>query len=809
MKIFLFIFICVTFTFSNYTAAELKTERHEYTWKNGIFKLPLTIKDNSGVTRNNWPITSGVPLPYGLVKEASQLRLVDSSGAEIPCQFKVTSRYWARDKSIRWVLLDFQVYVPANKHTIVSLTNDRPSAPIKERILVDENSQQIHIKTGRLEIDIDKNNNNIFNNVSIDGARIIQSTNKNGTYLKSGAINQAEHFQGPKWNNHGWQKNSTLEKINISESIYKGAIQDSSDVYVETSGPLRTVIVIKGKFLPEKSGNGIIKDGMYFYTIRIHFYHNHSFVVLEHSIENSDAITRPQWSYLFREAGLEHKLLINNATITGGGNTTPVSFKLNSNDSASLYQGPASIIKKYGKYKVKDGQYVIAKNSQAINNGSKARFLDISDQQKGLAISFRYFWEEAPRAIQLSPGKAKIILHADAPPDNLLTLKKRPGYDLDFGERIIDDVLYYFHTGDAKQANVSNIVESFQYPLFAYAPPAWYSDTETWYFEVSPLPAKPSKKSYGDRHWTTKSIGYNKHGYNRSYNSGGHHDSLNSGWLSFIRTGDLSELEKNRSLTRWSIAHNAGWAYQNNVLPASEDKIDGFLRVWNQLTGYGPKDFYLWRSNEKVKIKTRKGIIEKFKGADTYFNKYKWLPDHEHYALFRMFEYYYLTGDERATDAINGFVNWGLNFQHQKIFNQKLRPLETVDYFEKNPDALKRGHYSRVYSWMLYTNLAGLHATGNPSHDVFARWQIRRLLALLRHRHGQPTNWYKSIGETGGFFDSSEPVYLSRAQSWMDAQVVLALHEAYKTYTMNAYSMAYGVWLIISVTMLFIFPNLA
>ena len=782
MKLILSILVCVIFVFNNTATAELKAERSEYTWKNGVFQLPLTIKDNSGVARTNWPVTSGVPLPYGLIKETSQLRLIDSSGNEIPCQFKVTSRYSARDRSIRWVLLDFQVDVAANGHALVKLTNDRPSTPIKNKIIISENQQGIHVNTGRLEIDIDKHNSNIFSQVSTGGFKIIQSGNKNGTFIKSGAINQAEHFQGPQWNNQGWQKSSTLENINIVESIYNGTVQNAKDVYIETSGPLRAVVVVKGKYLPEKSGSGIVKHGMYFFTIRIHFYHNHSFVVLEHAIENSDATTRPQWSYLFREAGLEHDLLFNKAIITGGDHTNPVAFNIDTSNSASLYQGPASQIKKYGKYKIVNGQYVIAKNSQPVKNGNNARFMDISDQQKGFAVSFRYFWEEAPRAIQLSPNKARIILHADIPPDDLLTLNKRPEYDLDFGERIIDDVLYYFHSGDARQANVANVVEGFQYPLFAYAPPAWYSDSETWYFEVSPLPANASNKSAQDKHWTTKSIGYNKHGYNRSYNSGGHHDSLNSGWLSYIRTGHLSELEKNRSLTRWSIAHNPGWVYQNNVLPDSIDKVDDFLKQWDQVAGYGPKDFYLWRSNEKVQVKTRKGVIEKFTGADSYFNKYKWLPDHEHYALFRIFEYYYLTGDQRALDAINGFVNWDLNFQHTKMFNQKVRTLDTVDFFEKDPDALKRGHYSRVYSWMLYSNLAGLHTTGNPSHDFFARWQIRRLLALLRHRHGQPTNWYKSIGETGGIFDSNEPVYLSRAQSWMDAQVVLAMHEAYKTY---------------------------
>ena len=85
-----------------------------YKWIGKTFSIPLEIKDNSVAGRSSWPVTSGVPFPAGLVFEPNNLRLTDADGREIPCQFTVLSRYWARDKSIRWLLLDFQINLAAH-----------------------------------------------------------------------------------------------------------------------------------------------------------------------------------------------------------------------------------------------------------------------------------------------------------------------------------------------------------------------------------------------------------------------------------------------------------------------------------------------------------------------------------------------------------------------------------------------------------------------------------------------------------------------------------------------------------------------
>lgn len=789
--------LCLFQTISVYCSTE--NFRKSYTFKNGIFRLPLTIADNSGVDRERWPVTSGVPLPIGIVKKVSDLSLTDKNGNEIPCQFKVLSRYFARDNSLRWVLLDFQIDLIKNNKQIVYLTNKPQAISIADPIKVQQKKNNIIINTGKLTVSISKKNGYLFNSVKIKDQEVIKEDVRNGPFIKSGEIREMEHFNGSSWNTHGWEHTKRIEKKFIRENDYLASQHIPDQVSLETSGPLRTVVAVKGKFLPASKGKGVIKEGLYRYTSRIHFYKNKTFVKVDHSIENSE--TRPPlYNYMFVEAGLQHGINLNKdaqVTVCGVDKDKKYHFKTIKYDQpVVLFQKAGNTFKKHGRSFSTSGNYTFAAKSreQSLNKfydkGHEAIFLNVSDSQKGVSVGMRYMWQEAPKAIEIEQNLLRVLIHAD-------TSRYSPNmnstrYDLDFGERSISDVFYYFHKGKVDSEKSKKVLLALNYPLFAYSPPDWVADSEAWYFEISPEKGTTDKRIKNFVKYSLSTIGYRKHGYNRGYNSGGHHESLNSGWLSFMRTGNLAGFEKNIVLSRWAISHNPGWVFDGNIPPDPDNgqslkEIDIFYNKWNRLSGFGPKDFYLWRDSEKKK------------SGSSYLNKYKWLPDMEHYALFRLFEYYYLTGDQKALDSIYGFVNWAVNFQHKHLFKRKMKDLSVTDYFEKDQDALRRGHYSRVYTWMLYTTLNGYHATGNKVYNQYAIWQIRRMLSLLRHRHGQLTSWSPKPSKATGilskklqkkmaensdvdFFRQKQDVEFSRAQTWMEAQGVMALHEAYKTY---------------------------
>ena len=89
-----------------------------------------------------------------------------------------------------------------------------------------------------------------------------------------------------------------------------------------------------------------------------------------------------------------------------------------------------------------------------------------------------------------------------------------------------------------------------------------------------------------------ESIGIGRHGESRSYNSGGHHDSQSSGWLSFLRSGKLADLERNHAISRWSIAHNPGWAYRDNVITFGNgaERYRAVDRALDEMVHKGPEN---------------------------------------------------------------------------------------------------------------------------------------------------------------------------------------------------------------------------
>ncbi len=777
-----------------------------YQWDGRRFTVPLTIRDNSGVDRHHWPVSTGVPLPYGVVAEPEELRVTDQRGDEVPCQFSVLSRYWARDRSLRWVLLEFQVDVPANGQIVVELHNDRPARPVAEPLTVREEGDLIRIETGPMTASIDRHSGRLLRSVNVGGREFLRAGETDGPFLRTGEVHRADHYWGPSWNTHGWRKMHQVEDVTLAEAAYRGAGDSRAEVVVERAGPLHTIVRIRGRHLPEGNGAGLIEQGVYLFTTRLHFFRGQTYIEVDHDIENADR-HRPQWCYLFHEAGLQQQLaLTGNLILTGGKVGSVSALALGQGEEGWLYQAGGVAAGKKNKQATPGGYRlgigVRGEISAPAAIGDAARFLDLSDQEKGVAVAMRYLWEEAPRAISLSHRALVAYVQADAA--GRRSSSGRPNYDLDIGERNIHDLLYYFHAGAAEAARAPQVCEAFEYPLFALAPTAWYADTEAWYFEIGRKSGKAHRGAQGNGHWQPERVGVRHHGWAHGYNAGGNHESLNSGWLSFLRSGALADLERNLVLSRWHIAHNPGLNYREDEIAFGEGRdrfrqVDRQLAQWDELTGFGPKDLFLWRERAINRVPEADPKSHEEPSGETYLNRYKWLPDHEHYALFRLFEYYYLTGSPRALDSINGFVNWDLNFQEHHLFRGNMRSIDEPSDFDREPELLRRGHYSRVYTWMLYTNLAGFHATGSPVMDQFSRWQIRRLLALLRHRHGQLTSWTVQPsrlvrllpGPWGAklaeHLDLSclrerNDVETSTAQTWMEAQGALALHEAYKTY---------------------------
>lgn len=94
--------------------------------------IPLNIAEVAGVNRSADLVSSGVPLPAGLLAEPTDIAVFDPSGKAVPAQFAVTERWreHGQDGSVKWLVVMFFADVPAGGTAVYRLragTNPTPA----------------------------------------------------------------------------------------------------------------------------------------------------------------------------------------------------------------------------------------------------------------------------------------------------------------------------------------------------------------------------------------------------------------------------------------------------------------------------------------------------------------------------------------------------------------------------------------------------------------------------------------------------------------------------------------------------------
>ena len=211
--------------------------------------VPIIVKEAlpkniSGVDRINEPLTVGIPLlDSDNIRDINQLGL---SGASIG-QFKVLRKY--RSGNIHWVLVDTQISLPANKHSVIHLTCG--SGNFGGSNLAQDQGNLISVDTGKVKFFIKKKNFNILQKVIVSGDTFISSENQ-------GSI------------------------VAVSDgSFYKSINDPNSTAVIEENGPVKTTVKASGRLLDNKG------RFLFNYVCRLYFFKNMSYVKAVVSISNA------------------------------------------------------------------------------------------------------------------------------------------------------------------------------------------------------------------------------------------------------------------------------------------------------------------------------------------------------------------------------------------------------------------------------------------------------------------------------------------------------------------------------------------
>ncbi len=169
--------------------------------------VPITVEEAAGVARVAEPVTFGVPLPKGLVRDLARLRLYGPQGKPVPAAFRAVSRWWddaaTQTTSVRWIHADFFADVGPRARAVYRLrASDEPEPAPLGPIRVETSAGQIRVRTGPLDFTV----------------------HKSGPFLDAPGLRGADFL------------------LRTDERIYKASQWPATDLVVEEESPLRVVI---------------------------------------------------------------------------------------------------------------------------------------------------------------------------------------------------------------------------------------------------------------------------------------------------------------------------------------------------------------------------------------------------------------------------------------------------------------------------------------------------------------------------------------------------------------------------------------
>ena len=130
--------------------------------------LTVASPPSPGRSRMCEPITIGVPLPCGAVKDPGRIALVDEDRAMVPVQALPTERW--PDGSLRWVLLDFQaagLFAPDRRYHLK--LDGGITALQAPRVTITEAAEQIVVDTGAAQFRLQPGGGFPFAAVTVGG----------------------------------------------------------------------------------------------------------------------------------------------------------------------------------------------------------------------------------------------------------------------------------------------------------------------------------------------------------------------------------------------------------------------------------------------------------------------------------------------------------------------------------------------------------------------------------------------------------------------------------------------------------------
>ena len=327
-------------------------------------RIPVCIDDPAGLTEP-WQITCGVPFPKGLVKDETNVRLVNGAGREVECQVDKTATWL--DGSVRWVLLNFRGRT--DMRYFVEYGADVRRSDVRRGIQVTERSGEILVQTGVAECTIVRTGA-LIDRMLVHGEAILSGAGS-GAYVVDNRGRRA-YLAGK-----------------AAEIVHR----------VLERGPLRAVIRSEGWYVVAGNDRERIARGI----VWMYFYRDSACVKLVHRLVLTED-TNQVW---FRDIGIELPTDLADADtatfdVSEGLGDETRQVILGRDDETWMAQ------EDYPHFMSKDSRFAIGhraagKETTVAAGRAAGEWCDLSGPNVGLTVMLRTFAEQFPTELTVRP----------------------------------------------------------------------------------------------------------------------------------------------------------------------------------------------------------------------------------------------------------------------------------------------------------------------------------------------------------------------------------------------------------------------
>lgn len=579
----------------------------------------IYLRDYWNVERNNDFVSGGVPLPKGMIEDASHLSVLDGLGNPVPFQSRPLMRW--PDSTLRWIYLFFPANAQAQAETRYGLKLSQtggltPPAFAQGEVRVTETSDSLTVSTGAITFVVRKTGKgfNLFHRVLIArdndnlvNDEIISPSLENGALIR-------DRF----------------------DSTYTSGNDLAYKAKVEEKGPLYVILKIEGNH-----SNGSTDPRFYGYQCRITAFAGQSFVNVQYSVKNSYFTARGALAMNAMSVRLKGNLGSAEQVTLYGDSLVPAAPLA---DSAYVYQW-------------RQNGFWAGNGVETVDSGSRALgWIDISDANWGIAMGDYEFASNCPNELAVRAGgwvegRFFPARYAQGSVADSIAYKQSDRFFIGLAEHKTHRFCLYFHKGSAASAGVERVMAAFNHPLRPVMDREWVALTRAIPGDICPAEnpvIEPATTRLPPVNAPLQSAPYTASGTGIN---GQYYDSWCSFGEAFWRneTGD-SEIWENQGTRylRWLSP------YTHRLLEANAWLYADFrgCHIDSAVGFYGANNYYgKWWNNTTRDPVHSAGLP----------NRHRWIAPTlgtctEHFSNRDLFTYYLVSGDLKIRDALYEFA---------------------------------------------------------------------------------------------------------------------------------------------------------